>query len=231
MRDGVYEHIRADILACVLAPGSLVRENDLAGRYAVSKSPVRDALLRLQEQGLVAVLPRKGYRIMPISLRDAQDLYEMRLILETASVKKAAADADAADLAGLDRFRRVDDRAGLAAWVAYNRDFHRALADISGNARLAKATRDVIEQFDRLTFIGVSNFQSEIDPGELAGEHRAIIDAVQDRDKRAAGRLIGAHIKQSRKRLFAAPGGRKLRCLQTEEDFRLEWTTWKGFRL
>ncbi|MDP6925550.1 MAG: GntR family transcriptional regulator, partial [Rhodospirillales bacterium] len=68
IRDSVYSRIRADILTCGLAPGSRVFENDLAERYGVSKSPVRDALLRLQEHGLVEVLPRKGYLIRPISL-------------------------------------------------------------------------------------------------------------------------------------------------------------------
>ena len=93
MRDGVYEQIRADILSCALVPGSAVYENELAQRYSVSKSPVRDALLRLQEHGLVEVLPRKGYRIRPISIADAHDLYEMRVLLEKASVRRACDDS------------------------------------------------------------------------------------------------------------------------------------------
>ena len=89
MRDSVFGRIRADILACALTPGRILQEKDLAARYAVSKSPVRDALLRLQEQGLIEVMPRKGYRVLPISLSDARDLYETRILLEKASIKRA----------------------------------------------------------------------------------------------------------------------------------------------
>ena len=88
IRDDVYLKVRADILTCTLMPGSLLQEKDLAERYSVGRSPVRDALLRLQEQGLVKILPRKGYRVLPISLGDAQDLYDMRILLEKECIKR-----------------------------------------------------------------------------------------------------------------------------------------------
>ena len=152
IRDGVYEKIRADILACILAPGARVFENDLAQRYNVSKSPVRDALLRLQEQGLIDVLPRKGYLIRPISIGDAHDLYEMRLLLEKSCIRRACDEASDEELASLDKFRSVEN-GDLAHWVTYNRDFHRRIAELSGNARMAKMAQEVIDQFDRLTFV------------------------------------------------------------------------------
>ena len=122
IRDGVYEKIRADILACVLLPGSRIFENELAKRYNVSKSPVRDALLRMQEQGLIEVLPRKGYLVRPISIGDAYDLYEMRLLLEKSSIRRACDEASDEDLASLDYYRSVDN-SNLAHWVMYNRNF------------------------------------------------------------------------------------------------------------
>ena len=105
IRDDVHERMRAEILACMLKPGSLVQENDLALRYGVSKSPVRDAFLRLAQQGLVDVLPRKGYRIKPISVADAAEMYEMRLLLERACIDRAVDEAPDATLAALDAFR------------------------------------------------------------------------------------------------------------------------------
>ena len=92
IRDDVYLKVRADILTCTLMPGSLLQEKELAERYSVGRSPVRDALLRLQEQGLVKILPRKGYRVLPISLGDAQDLYDMRILLEKLTVFKSIRD-------------------------------------------------------------------------------------------------------------------------------------------
>ena len=203
MRDGVYGRIRADILACVLTPGALIQEKDLAARYNVSKSPVRDALLRLQEQGLIEVMPRKGYRVRPISLADARELYETRILLEKACIKRAIEEASDKDLTALDQFRTAGSSESLAEWVAYNREFHRTIAQLSGNARLTKMAQEVIDQFDRLTFVGVSTAPSGASSEKLVKEHCGIIDAIQVRDKTKAARLINAHVMKSQKRLFA----------------------------
>ncbi len=201
MRDGVYERIRAEILACVLKPGSLVQENDLALRYEVSKSPVRDAFLRLQEQGLVDVLPRKGYRIKPISVADAAEMYEMRAVLERACIARAVEHGSDEALGGLDRFRKSGKTPDLPSWIAYNRAFHVAVAEAGGNARLARAARDIIEEFDRLTHMSIARF----DTGGLAalvGEHVELINALQRRDKRAALASARAHVDDARDRLL-----------------------------
>ena len=79
LRDNVYESLRSDILTCRLAPGDDMREQELAERYAVSRQPVREALLRLEREHLVTVQPRQGYRVNPISLADARDLLRFRL--------------------------------------------------------------------------------------------------------------------------------------------------------
>jgi DNA-binding GntR family transcriptional regulator len=204
MRDGVYARIRDEILACVLQPGARIYENDLAKRYEVSKSPVRDALLRLQEKDLIEVLPRKGYRVRPISVTDALELYEMRLLLERASAENAADNATDEELGSLDRFRVFDESMSILSWVKYNSEFHGFIAAIAHNSRLLKATQEVIDQFDRLTFVSVSSDVVENTRNKFANEHCDIINAVQSRNKRRAGSLIVNHIKHSQKRLMAA---------------------------
>src|ERR1700758_5215560 len=106
LRDNVYESLRTDILTCRLAPGDDVREQELAQRYAVSRQPVREALLRLEREHLVTVQPRQGYRVNPISLADARDLLRFRLALEPACVAEAIAHASEDELKRLDQFRR-----------------------------------------------------------------------------------------------------------------------------
>ncbi|MDA0240232.1 MAG: GntR family transcriptional regulator [Proteobacteria bacterium] len=204
IRENIYRQIRADILACDLMPGSHIHENVLAERYEVSKSPVRDALLKLEEQGLVDVIPRKGYRVRPVSANDAKELYEMRLLLERACVRGAIESASDETLKALDRFRGDDDSKTLADWVGYNREFHGAIAAAAGNARLAKATEDVLDQFDRLTFMGVASFMIGGYSETFDDEHCAIIDAIQARDKGRASSLAAAHIKSARRRVLAA---------------------------
>src|SRR3984893_9856986 len=98
LRDNVYESLRSDILSCRLAPGDDMREQELAERYAVSRQPVREALLRLEREHLVTVQPRQGYRVNPISLEDARDLLRFRLALEPACVAEAIDNARDAGL-------------------------------------------------------------------------------------------------------------------------------------
>src|ERR1700712_2997183 len=106
LRDNVYENLRADILTCHFAPGDDMREQDLAERYAVSRQPVREALLRLQRGHPVPWRPRQGYRVNPISLADARDLLRFRLALEPACVAEAIGSASDDVLKSLDEFRR-----------------------------------------------------------------------------------------------------------------------------
>jgi DNA-binding GntR family transcriptional regulator len=202
IRTNVYERIRTEILSCEIKPGSLIQERDLAERYAVSKSPIRDALLRLEAQNLIEVMPRKGYRVRPISVADARELYEMRLMLERACVTRLIESGSAERLKELDIYRRAPDGDGLPSWIAYNREFHIAIADACGNARLANAAREVLEQFDRLTLISVTADESGGDLSHFVDEHTAIIEAIQRSDKRAATSLIRGHVESSRKRLL-----------------------------
>jgi len=200
----VYDRIREEILSCSLPPGSRIHEQALAKRHLVSKSPIRDALLRLQEQNLVEVLPRKGYRVLPISAADAAELYQMRLLYEQACVAGAIEHAADVQLAELDAFRRPPSRKSLPAWIRYNRDFHIGIARLCGNSRLARAAIGVIEQFDRLTYVGVRGLDKVPGLQGFVAEHAGIIDAMKQRDKRRARALVREHIESSRKRTLEA---------------------------
>ena len=148
-------------------------------------------------------MPRKGYLISPISIKDVHDLYEMRLLLEKSSIRRACEDATDQGLASLNEFREVDSD-NLADWVLYNRKFHRLICELSGNSRMARIAAEIIDQFDRLTFVGVSHVPDRAKSGKFVEEHCAIIDALQQRDRSRATRLITKHITKSQKRLFSA---------------------------
>jgi DNA-binding GntR family transcriptional regulator len=201
LRDNVYESLRSDILSCRLAPGDDMREQELAERYAVSRQPVREALLRLEREHLVTVQPRQGYRVNPISLEDARDLLRFRLALEPACVAEAIDNAGDDDLKALDRFRRFEG--DHEDFIAYNRDFHCALAHASGNRRMAQALCDLIGQADRLVRVSVTSV-GDHDTTQLVAEHVALIEAMQGRDRRSAARIIKAHIAQTEKRVLPA---------------------------
>lgn len=205
IRTDLHRILRDEILRCTLRPGAELRERELAARFEVSKSPVREALLRLEREGLVIVLPRQGYRVAPVSLSDAKDMFELRLVLEHACIGAAMRDADDAAFAALDPYRVYDGGADAEAFVRYNSAFHAALAEASGNARMAEVTRALIDHMDRLVrlSLGVDSGAGR-DHGRLVAEHRAIIDAIQGRDGRLARRLLRLHIAEAQKRVIKA---------------------------
>ncbi|HZH52127.1 MAG TPA: GntR family transcriptional regulator [Microvirga sp.] len=203
VRTSVYQRLRAAILSCALRPGAQLQERQLAELYQVSKSPIRDALLKLEEQNLVEVMPRKGYRVKRISLADARELYEMRQIFERESIVRLIETADSVTLAGLDQFRTLPSQVELSEWIEYNSAFHGFIAANCGNSRLARAGCEAIEQYERLTYVSVTS-SGELSLADFVAEHSAIIDAIQKRDKRQAVALARDHIESSRRRVLDA---------------------------
>jgi DNA-binding GntR family transcriptional regulator len=203
LRLDVLRTLRQDILSCRLAPGAELREAELAERFAVSKSPVRDALSRLVQEGLVMVMPRQGYRVAPISVKDVSDMFEYRAVLEAAGARIAAEGASDEALRSLDRFRAYDAATWPDGFTHYNREFHHAIAGLSGNARLETAASGQIDQMDRVVTVSVNAMRGH-DPARVVVQHCGIIDALQAKDPRRASSLMARHVLEARKRVVAA---------------------------
>src|ERR1700744_5813592 len=109
LRDNVYQAIRRAIVECELQPGQELREQTLADKYRVSRSPVRDALLRLELERFVTVLPRQGYVVNPVTAHDTEELYGLRRLVEPYCAAAAARQPDA-ELQKLQQFRRQSDQ-------------------------------------------------------------------------------------------------------------------------
>lgn len=204
-RERIFNLIRQDILSCDIRPGEELREAELARRYGVSKTPVRDAMQRLEFEGLIEIEPRRGHRVRPISVQEAEDLVEVRSILESAAVAKIAKTATDEELAGLDAFRNpgTDD---IDAFAAYNRQFHSHLADLSRNRRMAEEIRRMMEFYDRLALVSLTSLSRTVGLEVPLADHCAIIDALQRRNGRLAARLIRQHIARSRSEIMKGLG-------------------------
>jgi len=200
LRETVYEQLRAEVISCKLAPGTELREAELAARFEMSKSPVRDALMRLAREGLIITLPRQGYRVAPVSLNDVLDMFHLRAALERACVERIVRRASDADLKALDRFRTFDAANGQGGFIAFNREFHRRIADLGGNTRMRDQLHDLIDQLERAVQVSVANIRAG-DAQPLVNEHAAIIDALQARDRRTAQRLAERHITEAGERV------------------------------
>ena len=201
-REEAYRRLRDDIISCRLPPGTELREAALAKRFETSKSPVRDALHRLEVERLVTVLPRRGYRIAPISLKDTEEVREFRAVVEQACALRAAVAAADEALRDLDRYRHFGG--GTAEeFIAYNRSFHLAITQLAGNERMSNFSESLSDYHDRLVRLSISSNAGQNYEG-FVREHCGIIDALQERDGRRAARLIGMHINRGGKRIIAA---------------------------
>ena len=198
----IYGLLRRQILTCELPPGRELREQELAQAFDVSKSPVREALQQLIGEGLVIVIPRQGYRVAPVSLRDANEMFTFRLAMELACIAEAVKNASDEELKALDRFREFGGNYEND-FIAYNQDFHCTLARCSGNGRMARTACDLIEETERLVRMSVAAVRGP-NAQKLVEEHNAIISALQERDSRRAVSSLKAHVAAAVKRFSAA---------------------------
>src|ERR1700754_954141 len=135
--------LRQQILSCAIAPSSTLTEPGLTARYGIGKATCRVALQRLAQEGFVRIVPRQGYVVTPITLKDVEEVFALRLELEPLSARLAAGKADIDLLNRLERACRNDDTSlGIGSRIGIfmdaNAAFHMAIAECSGNSRLVR---------------------------------------------------------------------------------------------
>jgi DNA-binding GntR family transcriptional regulator len=214
--DNAYEHVKHLILTGRLAPGAELHEAALTESTGFGRSPVREALRRLVQQGFVEVLPRQGYRVTVVTLASVQDLFEMRLLLEPAAVELAAMRAPQAELEALHELAHEtythDDTRSYQQFLQDNREFHVRIARASGNERLANTLQVLLEEMQRLFFISLGDRDHA---SEMMHEHHDLHDALLARDAARARQIVVDQIEASRKRVLEgliAAGGRSTRA-------------------
>ncbi len=194
----VLASVRRRIIHAELPPGALLLEPELAAEYGVSKTPTREALQILATEGLVTVIPRRGYYVSHVSFQDFRDAMDLRLLLEPPLTALAAQRRTQQQL---DEWHRLlsaqfDPRAPLADRLEAATSFHRACVAASGNA-LANTVVDslftAIQRLHHLDQTVESRFESS---GERIA-HEGILRAIADRDSELAHRLMHAHLAEA----------------------------------
>jgi DNA-binding GntR family transcriptional regulator len=203
LRETVYAQLRSEMISCKLAPGTEIREAELAARFVMSKSPVRDALMRLEREGLVIVSPRQGYRVAPVSLTDVLDMFHLRAALERACVERIVLYATDEQLQELDLYRKFEVDRWSGGFIEYNRSFHKRLAVLGTNARMRDQLLDLIDLMERAVHMSLSN-SNKGDPRPLVEEHAALVDALQARAVKRAQRICEQHVIEAGKRVSNA---------------------------
>jgi DNA-binding GntR family transcriptional regulator len=196
LTDFAYASIRKRLVTLAIAPGQVFSEGQLAAEFQISKTPVREALARLQHDGLVEVEPRAGYRAVPITVGGARDLLDLRILLEGESTALAAerVRAGTADRKLIEMIESLsqlsydpDNRASIWRYLETNTTFHLGIAQIAGNKYLTDALERVFASCERLLHAGMALTTRQRD---VLTDHRDIVEAVLGGDPEV-GRAVG----------------------------------------
>ncbi len=192
--DQAYQEIRKRILDNYYAPGHNVLELELAADLGMSRTPVREAIVRLQNEGFVQLIPRHGMRVVPLSVHDLREMYEVLTSLELTAIERLARseladDAVATIEKALDDMDSALKKKDIDAWVKADERFHHTLVSLSGNARLAAMAETLWEQSHRARMTTV-RLRASL---ELSNrEHRSVVRAIFRHNAREAKSL---HLK------------------------------------
>ena len=200
-----YGTIKEDIISCGLQPGEEISEAVLVARYGLSKAPVRSALVRLRQEGLVISRGRMGNIVSPITLRDVQEIFQIRLVLEVAATRLAAGNVDPARIRRLNKavlagYTPGDERSE-AAYLRANREFHRYVAEASGNQRLAALVVDLMEQHERIVHLALALQKRE---HEFLHFHHDLVAALSEGDGDRAAELTERALRGGQKKVMEA---------------------------
>ncbi len=205
LAEQAYARLRHDILTCILSPGQVVSERELARQYEMSKTPTREALSQVCHDGLMQRLPGRGYMVTPITIKDVRDLFDLRLILETTSAERAARHFSPAQIAALADMSSVsyclDDPESHILFLQTNRNFHLALAEAAGNRRLVKMMEGLMIEMDRLFHLGLRLRDSS---EEMKREHQEVVAALEAGDVDGVRDAITRQVMTSRDRILEA---------------------------
>lgn len=204
LRSTTYDALKTMIVTGQLAPGARVTEIDLCEKLGVSRTPVREALNRLERDGLVVGRPRNGYAIMSFDAKLLQEAFELREVLEAFAATLAIARLTEADRAGLramiaecDRLATLPDRDSRHSFaeLQIGIDLHRTIAELSGNTVLCDVLNSILDKCQIYVWMELTRLNDWEDARQ---EHRLIVEAICTGDVPAATASLQQHIRQSR---------------------------------
>lgn len=198
LADTVYRQLKNDIFDFALLPGERFSENEIARRLGVSRTPVREALYKLQREGYIDVAARSGWNVRPFDFAVFEDLYDLRTVLELAAAKRMCS---AETIPGIDELRRVwivpAAKRLTDPWKVAQLDerFHETIVRAAQNREMSHVHHDITERIRivrRLDFTEPERIRHTYD------EHAAIVRALAARSYREAELLLTGHIAQSK---------------------------------
>jgi GntR family transcriptional regulator, rspAB operon transcriptional repressor len=198
-----YQSIRLALLEARLRPDVFYSENSVATMLGVSRTPAREALQQLETEGLIEVLPQRGFRVRRISRAELVEFYTLREMLESYVVRTLCQTIDERSLRVLGHILERQEMAGgdVPAFIGLDEEFHLSMAQLAGlprTARIISSLRGV------LWLMGTRVVGSEIRRRHVVPEHRAVLAALQRRDPEAASAAIEHHVRATAEAALSA---------------------------
>jgi DNA-binding GntR family transcriptional regulator len=208
----VYNLLREKLVSLDFKPGQLLSEKEIASQFKVSRTPVRHALSKLERDGLVEIIPRKGAFIRFLSMKDIIEIFQVREVLEGLAAKLAVDNVDLEDLKEFETFylRALRKNTGEDLQEVFNlgMKFHDFIINHSGNQQIIKILKELHVQFEisRIFFL---NQNLNVKPSRAVQsihEHLGIIEALRKRDGALAETRLKEHIANAKRYTFSFQG-------------------------
>ncbi len=191
----VHLELRNDIIGGEFAPGASVSEAELCARYGASRTPVREACRRLQEESLIHIVPFRGYFIAPLTVAEFRNLHEVQLVIDPAAAALAAERASAEQIRSIERWANYEYHTGQKSsyhtFLEWNQNLHVEIAAASGNELFADIAANLQARLIRYFYMVISMDSFGVD---LAQEHREIVRAIKARKPEVARQKSSEHV-------------------------------------
>lgn len=191
LREKILETIREAILRGALKPGEKVAEPELAERFGISRTPIREAFRQLESEGYLTVIPRKGAVVTALSERDVEEFYAIKSVLEGYAARMAATNLSSKDMERLeainDRLEQLAKDGDVKTFFRVHNEFHELFIRAAGNEKLLELIGHLLMKFNRLRMASLSL------PGRMeisVNEHKKILDAFRKNDGERANQLV-----------------------------------------
>jgi len=190
LREKIVDTIREAIVNGVLGPDTKISEPELAERFGISRTPIREALRQLESEGFITVVPRKGAVVSRLSKKDVEDFYELKGILEGYAARRSVERITEDDIAHMEQLNQeleIKSKKGdLRRAYQLHNEFHDIFLRLGGNDKLYRIVQGLVKQFQR--------FRMSLSvPGKIEGsiqQHREIIEAFRNREEERVEKLV-----------------------------------------
>ena len=203
----VYSYVKQRLLDGTFAGGALLSENELSQQLGLSRTPVRQAFVQLEAEGLLELYPKRGALVVPIAASEVEDVFEARMLVEEHCARRAPTAArplvEELEAAIAEQERAVADDTG--GFAAADRRFHRAIVHAAGNAILTRLYDALRDRQQRIAAAAVAR-----DPAgakRFIADHREIVAAIAQGDGDRACALVADHLRRAREAARGARGG------------------------